>query len=318
MPTVYGRDLDLNLLRVFAVVAESGSVTSAASRLYLTQPAVSAALRRLTTTVGAPLFARSGRGLALTSRGERLRAALHPHLDALIDAALAPPTFTPATSTRTLRLGLSDSAELWLLPPLLRVLEREAPHMRLVAIPVQFRTIAAALAAGLDAAVTVADELPATIRREPLIHGGFTCLYDPRHARIRTLTEKEYFARDHIIVSYNGDLRGIVEDMLREDQERSVLSLELREPWRADRRHRDARDDPRARRRADPRHATAPEDQAPAVCHQGVTPRAALAQRHRRRRAMQVRARQDSGDRAQARTIGWGRRHGLRRAREKP
>ena len=45
MPKVYGRDLDLNLLRVFAVVAECGSVTAAAARLYLTQPAVSAAVR---------------------------------------------------------------------------------------------------------------------------------------------------------------------------------------------------------------------------------------------------------------------------------
>jgi LysR family transcriptional regulator, mexEF-oprN operon transcriptional activator len=215
MPKVYGRDLDLNLLRVFAVVAETGSVTRAASHLYLTQPAVSAALRRLTTTVGARLFVRSGRGLVLTSRGERLRVGLQPHLQALVDAALAPPTFDPATSDRTIRLGLSDAAELWLLPPLLRVLEREAPHMRLVAIPVQFRTVAAALAGGLDAAITVADELPGTIRRAPLLTGGFTCLYDPRHARLRSLTEAEYFARDHIIVSYNGDLRGIVEDMFR-------------------------------------------------------------------------------------------------------
>ncbi len=44
--------------------------------------------------------------------------------------------------------------------------------------------------------------------------GGFVCLHDPRHARLRTLTEKEYFARTHVVVSYNGDLRGIVEDML--------------------------------------------------------------------------------------------------------
>lgn len=215
MPSVYGRDLDLNLLRVFAAVAETGSVTEAASRLYLTQPAVSAALRRLTTTVGAPLFVRSGRGVALTSRGERLRAGLKPHLQALVDAALSPPTFDPATSDRTIRLGLSDSAELWLLPPLLRVLEREAPRMRIVAIPVQFRTVAAALAAGLDAAITVADELPATIRRQRLMRGGWACLYDPRHARLRTLTHAEYFAREHVIVSYNGDLRGIVEDSLK-------------------------------------------------------------------------------------------------------
>ncbi len=215
MPKVYGRDLDLNLLRVFAVVAETGSVTEASRRLYLTQPAVSAALRRLATTVGAPLFVRSGRGLVLTSRGERLRGAMEPHLDALIEAALAPPVFDPKTSDRALRLGLSDSAELWLLPPLLRVLEREAPRMRVVSIPVQFRTVAAVLASGLDAAITVADELPANIRRMPLVKGGFTCLYDPRHARLkRTLTEAEYFAREHVIVSYNGDLRGVVEDML--------------------------------------------------------------------------------------------------------
>lgn len=214
MPKVYGRDLDLNLLRVFAVVAESGSVTEAASHLYLTQPAVSAALRRLTVTIGAPLFVRSGRGLVLTSRGQRLRAGLQAHLQALVDAALAPPTFEPATSDRTIRLGLSDSSEVWLLPPLLRVLEREAPRMRVVAIPVQFRTVGAALASGLDAAITVADDLPSTIRRQPLRHGGFTCLYDPRHARLRTLTRAEYFARDHVIVSYNGDLRGIVEDQL--------------------------------------------------------------------------------------------------------
>jgi LysR family transcriptional activator of mexEF-oprN operon len=213
MPEIHGRDLDLNLLRVFAVVADSGGVTEAARRLYLTQSAISAALRRLTTVVGAPLFVRSGRGIALTSRGERLRVGLEAHLAPLVDAALAPATFDPKTTERTLRLGLSDSAELWALPPLLRVLEREAPRLRIIAIPVQFRTVAAALAAGLAAAITVADELPATIRRENLFYGGFTCLYDPRHARLRTLTEAEYFARDHVIVSYNGDLRGIVEDM---------------------------------------------------------------------------------------------------------
>jgi LysR family transcriptional regulator, mexEF-oprN operon transcriptional activator len=221
MSEIHGRDLDLNLLRVFAVVAESGGVTEAARRLYLTQSAISAALRRLTTAVGAPLFVRNGRGIALTSRGERLRASVDAHLGPLVEGALAPATFDPKTTERTLRVGLSDSAELWALPPLLRTLEREAPRLRIVAIPVQFRTVAAALAAGLAAAITVADELPATIRRERLFYGGFTCLYDPRHARLpRTLTEAAYFAHDHVIVSYNGDLRGIVEDMF--DKARKV------------------------------------------------------------------------------------------------
>ena len=212
----YGRDLDLNLLRVFAVVAESGSVTEAASRLYLTQPAVSAALRRLTTAVGASLFARRGRGLALTTRGERLRAQAQPHLRALVEAALSPPQFSPATSDRTFRLGMSDVAEAWLLPPLLQVLMGEAPGMRVISVPVQFRNVAAVLAAGIvDAAITVADELPAGTRRQRLFHGAFLCVFDPRHVRLKLpLREKDYFAHEHVIVSYNADLRGIVEDLL--------------------------------------------------------------------------------------------------------
>lgn len=213
----YGRDLDLNLLRVFAIVAECRSVTQAAARLYLTQPAVSAALRRLNATVGAPLFVRQGRGLALTSRGELLLARAQPHLQGLVEAALTPAGFDPETSERTFRIALSDAAEVWLLPPLLRLFGSAAPRMRLISIPVQFRNVAAVLrASGIDAAITVADEVPAGVRRETLYWAGFVCLFDPRHARLkRRLTEADYFAHDHVVVSYNGDLRGIVEDMLQ-------------------------------------------------------------------------------------------------------
>ena len=213
----YARDLDLNLLRVFVVVAETGSATAAATRLYLTQPAISAALKRLADAVGAPLFARQGRGLALTTRGRQLLAAARPHLSALIDAAQTPPAFAAAVSERTIRLGLSDTNESWLLPRLLRVLAREAPRMQVVVLPVQFRTVADAFTSGaIDLAVTVADEVPAGIARRTLFKGGFTCLHDPRHSQVgRKLTRARYLAHDHVIVSYNGDLRGIVEDLLR-------------------------------------------------------------------------------------------------------
>src|SRR5688572_30468473 len=106
MNNSYERDLDLNLLRVFVVVAESGSVTQAANRLYLTQPAVSAALRRLTQAVGVKLFVRSGRGLALTTRGQQMFSSARPHLEALLEISLSPGQFDPRTSERAVRLGL--------------------------------------------------------------------------------------------------------------------------------------------------------------------------------------------------------------------
>ena len=217
----YGRDLDLNLLRVFVVVANTGSVTQAAAQLYLTQPAVSAAMRRLARAVGTPLFARAGRGLVLTQRGERLLAAADPHLTALVEAALSPSHFDPLTSERTVRIGLSDAMEGWLLPKLLRTFQSAAPRMRVIALPVQFRTIQDALTSrAVECAVTVADELPTTIRRRALVHGGFVCLYDPRTLRLsRRLTEQAYFACEHVIVSYNGDLRGVVEDALHKQRD---------------------------------------------------------------------------------------------------
>lgn len=214
MNEIYERDLDLNLLRVFVVVADAGSVTAAAARLYLTQPAVSAALKRLAVAVDAPLFVRAGRGLTLTARGERLLASARPHLDALVAAARAPARFDPKTSERTVRIGLSDANEIWLLPHLLRHLVAQAPRMRLIVLPVQFRTVVEALASSaIDLAVTVADALPAGTRRRELFSGRFVCLFDPRQTHLGAKPTKErYLAHGHVVVSYNGDLRGIIED----------------------------------------------------------------------------------------------------------
>src|SRR4051812_44382894 len=102
---IYARDLDLNLLRVFALVAEEGSLTRAASRLYVTQPAVSASIRRLTTYIGAELLTRQGHGVVLTTRGTELLSAAHAYLQPLIAAATAVPSFDPRVSTATIRIG---------------------------------------------------------------------------------------------------------------------------------------------------------------------------------------------------------------------
>jgi LysR family transcriptional activator of mexEF-oprN operon len=139
---------------------------------------------------------------------------VRPHLSALIDASLGLEAFDPASSTRTFRIGMSDAMESWLLPALLRALQRDAPHMRFIVTQVQFRTVGRALAERhVDFAVTVADELPASVRRQPLMSSGFVCLFDPRHAGIKQrVSERAYFAHEHVIVSYNSDLRGIIED----------------------------------------------------------------------------------------------------------
>ena len=111
------QDVDLNLLRVFDAVLQERSVTAAAARLGLTQPAVSNALARLRTLLGDALFVRTPVGMEATpfARGvaEPVRQAL-----ALLDSALAHgPGFEPASATRAFRFYMSDLGQIEFLPP---------------------------------------------------------------------------------------------------------------------------------------------------------------------------------------------------------
>ncbi|MBL8602900.1 MAG: LysR family transcriptional regulator [Myxococcales bacterium] len=212
MRKIHDSSLDLNLLRVLVTVADAGSVTEAASRLYLTQSAVSAALARLDASVGERLWVRAGRGLALSSRGAALVAAARPMLAALYAAAFQPAREVLAESERVLRLGLSDASMLWLAAPLVRSVALRAPKLRMIFEAVSFRTVAEGFTrGGLDLAVTVADALPAGVAREALFTSPHRVLFD-RAEQPERLTVGRYFKSEHVIVSYNGDLRGVVED----------------------------------------------------------------------------------------------------------
>lgn len=77
--------LDVDLMRGFVAVAETGSVTLAAARVGRTPAAVSMQLKRLEETLGRQLFERSRRGMRLTAEGERLI----PHARRLVEAERA-------------------------------------------------------------------------------------------------------------------------------------------------------------------------------------------------------------------------------------
>ncbi|HEY5936881.1 MAG TPA: LysR family transcriptional regulator [Kofleriaceae bacterium] len=142
------RAIDLNLLLVLHTVLEERSVTAAAKRLHLTQPAVSNALARLRAALGDPLVVRSGRGLLPTPRAAemvpRLATGLR-ELEALIDR----PAFDPATTTRT--FTLADSEELSELPRLARAFAHSLPQATL-----RLATVEDPASALLDGTVDVA------------------------------------------------------------------------------------------------------------------------------------------------------------------
>ncbi|MCG9702451.1 LysR family transcriptional regulator [Vibrio natriegens] len=80
--------MDLNLIQTFLVVAEFQSYTKAAEQLRLTQPAVSAAIKRLEQVVDKQLFVKQGRGIALTSTAHQLLPQFQQAIS-IIDGAIS-------------------------------------------------------------------------------------------------------------------------------------------------------------------------------------------------------------------------------------
>ncbi len=81
--------LDSDLMRSFLAVADTGSVTHAAARLFRTQSAVSLQIKRLEDNLGQPLFTRQARGVELTPRGEQLLPYARRVVETLDEAAIA-------------------------------------------------------------------------------------------------------------------------------------------------------------------------------------------------------------------------------------
>lgn len=97
--------MDIDLLRAYLAVVDTGSLTRAARYVHRTQAAVSMQMKRLEEQVGASLFRKDGRTLALTEDG-KLLVSYARRLLALHDEALA--RMRTTESTPVLRLGCPD------------------------------------------------------------------------------------------------------------------------------------------------------------------------------------------------------------------
>ena len=122
---------DLNLLLALEALLHEKSVTRAAERLFISQPAMSAALSKLREYFGDELLVRVGRDLELTPRG---RSLLEPTRQALANfqSVLCPrEIFDPLVERRTFTVISPGDVTAWVLQPLMRKLEVVAPGIRI-------------------------------------------------------------------------------------------------------------------------------------------------------------------------------------------
>jgi DNA-binding transcriptional LysR family regulator len=195
------RQVDLNLLVVFAVVAEEGSITRAAARLFLSQPAVSRALQRARAALGDDLLVRSPSGFEVTPRGRKVLEELDQLLPR-VESLVLPNAFDPHSEPSHFRISGPDNVCAVLLPRLCRRYAVGGYMVQFEFLPWQVGAAELLEHGKLDLALNIDDGLlPSHLRSEKLYREDWVCAVARESRFGDRLSLKQYLAADHLVVS---------------------------------------------------------------------------------------------------------------------
>lgn len=194
---VFRGDLDLNLIRTFLSVYNTGSVTAASEELHVSQPTVSYTLRLLRQQLGDPLFVRGPKGMQPTARARELAEVFKTAVSS-IDAALETSRrFDPSTYSGSFKLCLSDLGEMAFLPAVIERFSALAPNAVLKVVPMQISELSTWLVHGeIDAAVASV-AVPGAARR--VLHKDrYVCVTRKGNLNSPELTIEEFEGLGHV------------------------------------------------------------------------------------------------------------------------
>ncbi|MFT8242843.1 LysR family transcriptional regulator [Roseomonas sp. BN140053] len=220
MSRIHLSESNLRLLLVLDAVLAEGSVTRAAGRLGLTQPAVSHALRRLRELYGDPLLVRGRAGLLPTPLAESMIPRIRLGLTELERVLARDLDFDPATSRRAFSVATVDHPVITALPALLARLRAEAPG-----VDIRVRGITPGLAQALEsgrldtvlAGGEVEEQLALDrgLQRSRIVSEPFLCIARAGHPAIGEVLDLDTFlALPQVLVSTGGRDSGMVDAVL--------------------------------------------------------------------------------------------------------
>jgi DNA-binding transcriptional LysR family regulator len=213
------RSIDVPLLRAFDALMRERSVSRAALRLHLSQPATSALLSRLRDLFSDPLFVRTSGGVVPTPRAETLAEPVRKVL-ADLQALLEPAqTFHPDTSDRTFHVAANDYITATLLGPLAAKLMSTAPRVRLALVLPDMATLPQRVASGeVDVALLRRGRPAPGLKRHTLFDEDFVLALERSHplARKRRLRPADLATVPHVFVSpTDASFSGAADEALR-------------------------------------------------------------------------------------------------------
>ncbi len=193
--------MDARLLHMLQTLLTEQSVSRAAIKLGLSQPALSNSLRKLRDITGDPILVRSKTGMVPTERGLELLSHANDALSAIERITRPPGAFAPATTTRTFHLGAPDYLDAMFLPNIAEILRREAPHARLIVHPINAdHDYAGGLEDGeLDVVIGNWLEPPPRMHLARLFDDEVVCMIGSQNpAAHRELSLKQYLELPHL------------------------------------------------------------------------------------------------------------------------
>ncbi|HEY9316650.1 MAG TPA: LysR family transcriptional regulator [Achromobacter sp.] len=205
-------------MRVFLTVLHERSVTRAAQRLNLTQPAVSYALARLRERFDDPLFVRTATGMQPTPIAFALAGPIERGMNSFAEAVNLRQRFDPATSTRRFRLSMSDIGEMVFLPVLMERVHALAPRLRVEVVEIALEQLPQALKDGeVDLAIGNLAGLGRHTRHADLFSERYACMGRRGHPVLSAgLTRGQFKRLDHILVAARGSAHRLLDDVLGE------------------------------------------------------------------------------------------------------
>jgi len=220
------RKSDLNLLPALAVLLEERSISKAAARHHLSQPAMSRVLQRLRETFGDELLIRTANGYELTARARRLEQELKQLLPEL-DRMLRGEVFNPLTAEDNFRVCGTDSASMLIASRLPARLKTIAPLAQLELVAWHDKAFED-LSHGRVDVVLWANQVPAPFLFRELFEDDIICVLCERHPiGNRPLTKEAYLRYPHVQLTLFNPWGSTVDRVLATSRQQRRIGLRV-------------------------------------------------------------------------------------------
>ena len=207
--------LDLNLLVALDALLREASVSRAAMRIGLSQPAASHALQRLRDLLRDPLLVRAGPRMELTPRAQALRGPLAQALDQ-VRGLFLPDEFDAASSERHFRLMMPDLAVELLVPPLMEKVTKVAPNVTIDVVPWRGPAIfSAEFARTIDLVISIGDAFKGFHRQKLYTDDDALAVRRGHPVGTRLKKRDAFLAARHVAVVIRGQSEDLIDIWLR-------------------------------------------------------------------------------------------------------